>query len=112
MAQTEFMHEIISVRTEDGHALDGLIVWDPRRKPKRATISMHPDGSGLNHFELEPLARSGFMALLIKSRFAGNNVSMIMEEIMLDITAGPDGHVWFTENNRPAIARLELALPE
>jgi pimeloyl-ACP methyl ester carboxylesterase len=49
---------------------------------------MHPDGSGLKHFELEPLARAGFAALRLKSRFAGNNVTMIMEEIMLDIAGG------------------------
>lgn len=88
MVPGELRHEIISVRTQDGHALDGLLVWNPRSRPKGATISMHPDGSGLNHFELEPLAAAGFMALRLKSRFAGNNVDMIMEEIMLDIAAG------------------------
>ncbi len=85
MTDKELQQEIISVRTEDGHALDGLLVWNSQLTPRGATLSMHPDGSGLKHFELEPLARAGFMALRLKSRFAGNNATMIMEEIMLDI---------------------------
>ena len=80
--------EIVAIRTQDGHTLDGLLVWNPQSKPRGATLSMHPDGSGLKHFELEPLARAGFAALRLKSRFAGNNVTMIMEEIMLDIAGG------------------------
>lgn len=88
MAQRRLKQEIVTIRTQDGHALDGLVVWDGENWPKGATISMHPDSIGLNHFELEPLARSGFAALRLKSRFAGNNVNMIMEEIMLDIAAG------------------------
>jgi hypothetical protein len=88
MTDRELQQEIVAVRTEDGHTLDGLLVWDPQSRPRGATLSMHPDGSGLKHFELEPLARAGFMALRLKSRFAGNNVTMIMEEIMLDLAGG------------------------
>ena len=88
MTEKELQQEIVSVRTEDGHVLDGLLVWDPQSRPRGATLSMHPDGSGLKHFELEPLARAGFMALRLKSRFAGNNATMIMEEIMLDLAGG------------------------
>jgi pimeloyl-ACP methyl ester carboxylesterase len=88
MTDKNLREELIAVRTQDGHTLDGLLVWNPQSKPRGATLSMHPDGSGLKHFELEPLARAGFMALRLKSRFAGNNVTMIMEEIMLDIAGG------------------------
>ena len=88
MTDKNLREELIAVRTQDGHTLDGLLVWNPQSKPRGATLSMHPDGSGLKHFELEPLARAGFAALRLKSRFAGNNVTMIMEEIMLDIAGG------------------------
>jgi len=88
MTDKDLQQEIVSLRTEDGHTLDGLLVWNPHLKPRVATLSMHPDGSGLKHFELEPLAREGFMALRLKSRFAGNNATMIMEEIMLDLAGG------------------------
>jgi pimeloyl-ACP methyl ester carboxylesterase len=88
MTDKGLQQEIISVRTEDGQTLDGLLVWNSQSRPRGATLSMHPDGSGLKHFELEPLARAGFMALRLKSRFAGNNATMIMEEIMLDIAGG------------------------
>ena len=88
MTDKELQQEIVSVRTEDGHALDGLLGWNSQLTPHGATLSMHPDGSGLKHFELEPLARAGFMALRLKSRFAGNNATMIMEEIMRDLAGG------------------------
>src|SRR4030095_6608525 len=88
MTDKELQQEIVSVRTEDGHALDGLLVWNSQLTARGATLSMHPDGSGLRHFELEPVARAGFMALRLKSRFAGNNATMIMEEIMLDLAGG------------------------
>jgi pimeloyl-ACP methyl ester carboxylesterase len=88
MTDKDLQQEIVSVRTEDGHALDGLLVWNPQATPRGATLSMHPDGAGLKHFELEPLARAGSMALRLKSRFAGNNTTMIMEEIMLDLAGG------------------------
>ena len=88
MTNNQLEQEIVAVRTDDGHALDGLLVWDAQSRPRGATLSMHPDGSGLKHFELEPLARQGFLALRLKSRFAGNNSTMTMEEIMLDIAGG------------------------
>jgi len=81
-------HEIVFVRTEDGQNLDGLLVWDPARKPKGGLLSMHPDSHWLTHFELEPLARSGLVTMRLKSRFAGNNATMIIEEIMLDLAGG------------------------
>ena len=87
MAQ-ELRHELVFVRTQDGQNLDGWVVWDPSRKLNGATLSMHPDSSRLAHFELEPLARSGFITMRLKSRFAGANTTMIMEEIMLDLAAG------------------------
>lgn len=81
-------HEIVAIKTQDGQTLDGLIVWNSAARPIGGTLSMHPDSSRLQHFELEPLARSGFVAMRLKSRFAGNNVNMIMEEILLDIAGG------------------------
>src|SRR5918996_3197880 len=87
MAQ-ELRHELVLVKTQDGQNLDGLLVWDPERKRRGAILSMHPDSSRLAHFELEPLARSGIAAMRLKSRFAGNNTTMIMEEIMLDLAGG------------------------
>ena len=88
MTDNDLQREIVAVPTEDDLTLDGLLVWNPQSKPRGATLSMHPDGSGVNHFELEPLARAGFMALRLKSRFAGNNSTMIMEQIILDIAGG------------------------
>ncbi|HWP58661.1 MAG TPA: hypothetical protein VNL14_12290 [Candidatus Acidoferrales bacterium] len=81
-------HEIVAVKTQDGQTLDGIVVWPRGARPKGATLSMHPDSSRLGHFELEPLARAGFMSMRLKSRFAGNNVNMIVEEILLDIAGG------------------------
>ena len=81
-------HEIVAIKTQDGQTLDGLVVRNPAAKPIGATLSMHPDSSRLHHFELEPLAGSGFVSMRLKSRFAGNNVNMIMEEILLDIAGG------------------------
>lgn len=88
MTRGEPRQEIVGVRTQDDRTLDALVVWDPKSRNGGATISMHPDSSRLQHFELQPLARSGLMTMRLKSRFAGNNVNMIMEEIMLDIAAG------------------------
>ena len=49
---------------------------------------MHPASHGFRHFSIEGLGEVGLAALRLRSRYAGNDTTLIMENIMLDIAAG------------------------
>lgn len=80
--------EVWTLRTQDGVGIEGMLVWRPDRAPRTAVLSMHPTAHGVQHYELEPFAEQGFGAMRLKSRYAGDESTLIMENIVLDIAAG------------------------
>jgi len=85
---TELESELVDLRAQDGARVQGTLVWRGSEKPKTGILSMHPASHGFHHFSIEGLAEMGFAALRLRSRFAGDDSVLIMEEIMLDIAAG------------------------
>lgn len=79
---------VVELRTQDGKRLEGLLVWKAGGTPRTGLLSMHPSAHGLLHYELEPMAAAGFAAMRLKSRFAGDDANLIVEEIVLDLAAG------------------------
>ena len=85
---TELDSELVDLRTEDGARAQGTLVWRNGAKPTTGILSMHPASHGFHHFSIEGLGEVGFAALRLRSRFAGDDSVLIMEEIVLDIAAG------------------------
>jgi len=85
---TELESEIVSLKTQDGARVQGTLVWRGDKRPTTGVLSMHPASHGLRHFSIEGLGEVGLAALRLRSRFAGDDSALIMEEIMLDIAAG------------------------
>ena len=85
---TELESELVDLRTEDGAKVQGTLVWRGGERRKTGILSMHPASHGFHHFSIEGLGEVGFAALRLRSRFAGDDSVLIMEEIMLDIAAG------------------------
>ncbi|MFI8221494.1 hypothetical protein [Streptomyces sp. NPDC085932] len=50
-------------------------------------ILMHPTSNFLTHFLLEPLAAAGLPVLGLNTRYVGNDATVIMENVLLDIGA-------------------------
>jgi pimeloyl-ACP methyl ester carboxylesterase len=80
--------EVVELRTQDGKKLEGYVVWRAGTRPRTGLLNMHPTAHVLQHYELEPMARAGFAAMRLKTRFAGDDTTVIMEEIVLDVAAG------------------------
>ena len=85
---TELESELVDLRADDGARVQGTLVWRDGAKRRTGIISMHPASHGFHHFSIEGLGEVGFAALRLRSRFAGDDSTLIMEEIMLDIAAG------------------------
>ena len=85
---TELESEVVGLKTQDGARVMGTLVWRGERKPTTGVLSMHPASHGFRHFSLEGLGEVGLAALRLRSRFAGDDSTLIMEEVMLDIAAG------------------------
>lgn len=85
---TELESQLVELRAQDGARVAGTLVWRGRKHPKTAILSMHPGSHGFRHFSIEGLGEVGFAAMRLRSRFAGDDSALIMEEVMLDIAAG------------------------
>jgi len=85
---TELDNELVDLKTQDGARVQGTFVWRAEAKPTTGVLSMHPGSHGFRHFSLDGLGEVGLAALRLRSRFAGDDSTLIMEEIMLDIAAG------------------------
>jgi pimeloyl-ACP methyl ester carboxylesterase len=85
---TELQSELITLRTQDEARIQGTLVWNGNHRPTTGVLSMHPASHGFRHFSIEGLAEVGLAALRLRSRFAGDDSTLIMEEVMLDIAAG------------------------
>ncbi|HWP58660.1 MAG TPA: hypothetical protein VNL14_12285 [Candidatus Acidoferrales bacterium] len=85
---TELESDLVELKTEDGARVYGTLVWRARAQPTTGVLSMHPGSHGFRHFSLDGLGEVGLAALRLRSRFAGDDSTLIMEEVMLDIAAG------------------------
>ena len=85
---TELQSELVILKSQDGARINGTLVWKGDKRPTTGVLSMHPASHGLRHFSIEGLGEVGLAALRLRSRFAGDDSTLIMEEIMLDIAAG------------------------
>jgi pimeloyl-ACP methyl ester carboxylesterase len=66
--------------------LDGAL-YLPEKPTKTVCVVMHPTVGFLHHYVLEPLAKRGFAAVGVNSRYAWNDTTLLMECVMLDIAA-------------------------
>lgn len=55
---------------------------------KTAAIICHPTSNFLNHYLIDPLAERGIAAMGFNTRYAGNDVSLLMERAIEDLGAG------------------------
>jgi pimeloyl-ACP methyl ester carboxylesterase len=85
---TELESELVSLKTQDGARIHGTLVWRGGKRPTIGVLSMHPASHGFRHFSIEGLSEVGLAGLRLRSRFAGDDSTLIMEEVMLDIAAG------------------------
>jgi pimeloyl-ACP methyl ester carboxylesterase len=85
---TELESELVNLKTQDGARVQGTFVWRAEAKPTIGVLSMHPGSHGFRHFSLDGLGEVGLAALRLRSRFAGDDSTLVMEEVMLDIAAG------------------------
>ncbi|HEY2919253.1 MAG TPA: alpha/beta hydrolase [Candidatus Binatia bacterium] len=85
---TELESELVSLKTQDGARIHGTLVWRGDTRPTTGVLSMHPASHGFRHFSIEGLSEVGLAGLRLRSRFAGNDSTLTMEEVMLDIAAG------------------------
>lgn len=82
------VRELVPLTSEDGAALDAALYYATSPPPTTALVFMHPSVGFLHHYALIPLARMGFAALGLNSRFAGNDSNLSMERVALDLAAG------------------------
>lgn len=66
---------------------DAVIVQPRGARPRGAVVFMHPSVNFLHHYALEPLAERGFAAVGANSRYPGNDSTLIMENVVLDLGA-------------------------
>lgn len=84
----ELESQLVSLSTQDDARVLGTLVWRGEKQPTTGILSMHPAGHGFRHFSIEGLGEVGYAAMRLRSRFAGDDSALIMEQIMLDIAAG------------------------
>lgn len=82
------VRELVPVVSQDGAALNSALYYGTSLRPTTALVFMHPSVSFLHHYALIPLARMGFAALGLDSRFVGNDSNLVMERVVLDLAAG------------------------
>ena len=80
--------ELLALTAADGAGVDGAFYLRSGAPPSTALVLMHPTVSFLHHYALIPLARRGYGALGLNSRFAGNEAQLLMEQVVLDLAAG------------------------
>ena len=61
---------------------------EPTGKRRTAAIVMHPSSNFMGHYLIEPLAQRGIACLGLNSRYAGNDILLLMERVIQDLGAG------------------------
>jgi alpha-beta hydrolase superfamily lysophospholipase len=56
-------------------------------EPRTAVVLVHPTSNFLGHFALEPLARAGFAAIGLTTRYVGNDSQALLENTLIDVGA-------------------------
>jgi pimeloyl-ACP methyl ester carboxylesterase len=63
--------------------------WMQPAGPKRvAAIVMHPTSNFMGHYLIAPLAARGVACMGLNSRYAGNDMLLLMERVLQDLGAG------------------------
>ena len=60
----------------------------PAAKPRVAAIICHPTSNFMNHYLIDPLADRGIACMGLNTRYAGNDVTLLMERAIQDLGAG------------------------
>src|SRR4030095_3776653 len=85
---TELESELVSIKTQDGARTQGTLVWRGDKRPTTGVLSMPRASDGFRHFSIERLSEVVLAGMRLRSRFAGDDSALIMEEVMRDIAAG------------------------
>lgn len=79
--------EMVSLKAEDGGRSYGLLYMPKSGKAETVIISMHPRGSNIRHFTLEPAAQNGYAAFGLAGRWVNDEERLVHEDLLLDIAA-------------------------
>ena len=60
---------------------------EPTGSKRWAAAIMHPTSNFMGHYLISPLARRGLCCLGVNSRYAGNDVVLLMERVIQDLGA-------------------------
>jgi pimeloyl-ACP methyl ester carboxylesterase len=66
-------------------------IWGSLHRPPHARVAavlIHPTSNFAGHYLLEPLANRGIAALGLNTRYAGNDVALLLERAIQDLGAG------------------------
>ena len=66
----------------------GAFVEPAGARPEVAAIVMHPTSNFHGHYLPQPLAERGMACLALNSRYAGNDTTLLMEQVIQDLGAG------------------------
>src|SRR5262249_24480023 len=78
--------EVPTIRAADGGVSQGVLYWDPAKRPKTVVVSMHPSSDNQRHFVLRPAAERGYAGFGLAGRSTGKDAA-IHEEVLLDLAA-------------------------
>jgi pimeloyl-ACP methyl ester carboxylesterase len=78
--------EVPTIRAADGGVSQGVLYWNPAKRPKTVVVSMHPSSDNQRHFVLRPAAEHGYAGFGLAGRFTGKDAA-IHEEVLLDLAA-------------------------
>ena len=73
------------VDAEDGGRVEGVLWFKAGTKPKTAVLTMHPANNVMQNYTVRPLARAGYAAFKVSTRYAGDDSMLVFEKILLDV---------------------------
>lgn len=84
----EVRQQALILTAQDGEAIEALLYLPARSKPETALVAMHPASQATQHYAGKTFAREGYAFLNVKSRYAGDDSTLVFEEVLLDIASG------------------------
>ncbi|MBI2368699.1 MAG: alpha/beta hydrolase [Deltaproteobacteria bacterium] len=84
----EVRQQALILTAQDGEGIEALLYLPARGRPETALVAMHPATQAAQNYAGKPFAREGYAFLNVKSRYAGDDSTLIFEEVLLDIAAG------------------------
>lgn len=84
----EIHQQALILKAQDGETIEALLYLPARGKPDVALVAMHPASHAAQNYAGKPFAREGHAFLNVKSRYAGDDSTLIFEQVLLDIAAG------------------------